>query len=391
MILARRSLLALAAASLLVLAVSGSGCSKPTAQQQAAVATVELPSDNVLRDRIDKAIAFTQSNRHLNTKDQAAWQVVHGILVYGPGFEVYHDGQLVGALDHLLGGGALRGWTMRKGDHGLEAIVEAGSSTGQGHEDQWLGYLSQIGLPADTQLIVNGEKFTVSDLISQAQWDIHDGMEATWTLMAFVTYLPLDAQWTAKDGTQWNIPRMVKMEAEQDLGSSACGGTHRMYGLAVAMKRFLESGGDPAKDPTGAWQACQQKIADAVAAAKQYQQPDGSLSTNYFARPSTSAEISKRISTTGHALEFLMVALDDQQLQEPWVTRAVLHLLDCFEKTQKFDLECGALYHAAHGLQLYRLRRFGPPESQPPAAAPAAAAAQATSPGTTEQTAGRKQ
>ena len=72
-----------------------------------------------------------------------------------------------------------------------------------------------------------------------------------------------------------------------------------------------------------------------------------------------------------------MVALDDQQIQEPWVTRAVLHLLDCFEKTQKFDLECGALYHAAHGLDLYRIRRFGPRsnESAPQADAPATAQA----------------
>ncbi len=42
------------------------------------------------------------------------------------------------------------------------------------------------------------------------------------------------------------------------------------------------------------------------------------------------------------------------------MTRAVVHLVGCFEKTQKFDLECGALYHAAHGLDLYRTRRFGP-------------------------------
>jgi len=349
------------------------GCNR---EPDAKPVAIELPSDEQLRERLDRAVQFTQDNRHLNTKDQAAWQVVHGILVYGPSFQIYHDDKLVGALDHLLGGGPLRGWTMRKGDHGLESIVEAGSSTGQGHEDQWLGYLSQIGMPADTKLVVNGETYEVKDLITQAQWDIYDGMEATWTLMAFARYLPLDSEWTAKDGTKWNIPRIVKMEADQDLDTSACGGTHRMYGLAVAMNRYLQEGGDPANDPTGAWKACREKIDKAIAASKQYQQPDGSLSTNYFSRPSTTAEISKRISTTGHALEFLMVALDDQQVQEPWVTRAALHLLDCFEKTQKFDLECGALYHAAHGLDLYRARRFGPRDSSAPASGTSPATAQ---------------
>ena len=171
------------------------------------------PSDEQLRERLDRAIEYTYANRHLNTKDQAAWQIVHGALVFGRDFQIYNDGQLVKAIDYLLAGGQLRGWNMRPGDHGLEAILEAGSNTGQGHEDQWVGYLSQCGITLDDSLVVGGQTFKVRDLITQAQWDIYDGMEATWTLMAFSTYLPLDAEWTAKDGTKWTIERMVGMEA----------------------------------------------------------------------------------------------------------------------------------------------------------------------------------
>ncbi len=354
------------------------GCDKP------AEKTVEtsLPSDGQLCDRLDRAHDFTYTKRHLNTNDQAAWQIVHGALVYGRDFHIYHDGKLVSALDYLLGGGELRGWTMRKGDHGLTAVVEAGSKMGQGHPDQWLGYLSQCGLSPDGPIVVAGQTYKVQDLITQAQWDIFDGMEATWTLMAFSTYLPLDAEWTAKNGTKWNIERIVRMETAQDLGMSACGGTHRMYGLTTAVNRYLAEGGKLTDNSDGTWEKARQKIRDAVAACKEYQQPDGSLSTNYFSRPGTSADIAARISTTGHALEFLMVALNDEELKEPWVTRAVLHLVGCFEKTQSFDLECGALYHAAHGLDLYRARRFGVrtliPSSDPakPAADAAAAAEQ---------------
>jgi hypothetical protein len=332
------------------------GCSKPVANVELA----EVPSDDALRDRIDRALEFTQVNRHLDTKDQAAWQVVHGALVYGRDFQIYHDGKLVAALDYLLGGGQLRGWTLRKGDHGLEAVLEAGSNTGQGHEDQWLGYLSQCGLSPDESIIVGAETYKVRDLITQAQWDLYDGMEATWTLMAFATLLPLDAEWTAKDGSTWSIERMVDMESAQDLDESACGGTHRMYGLTVALDRYLENGGQLEAAGDGTWEKAQRKINDATAAARKHQQPDGSLSTNYFARPGTSPDIAARIGSTGHTLEFLCVALPDEELEKPWVARAVLHLVECLERTQKFDLECGALYHAAHGLDLYRTRRFGP-------------------------------
>ncbi len=92
------------------------------------------------------------------------------------------------------------------------------------------------------------------------------------------------------------------MEAKQDLNESACGGTHRMYGLAVALARYRAAGGQLTDNLDGAWELAAQKIKDAIAAAKACQQPDGSLSTMYFARPATSpARLDVRISTTGHA------------------------------------------------------------------------------------------
>ena len=200
-----------------------------------------MPTDDELRDRLDRAIAFTASNRHLNTKDQAGWQVVHGILVYGRNYQIYNDGKLVQASTTCWRRSPAR-LEHAHGDHGVEAVLEAGSNTGQGHEDQWLGYLSQCGLSPDEPIMVAGQTYTIRDLVTQAQWDIYDGMEATWTLMAFSTYLPLDTKWQAKDGSEWTIDRMVRMEADQDLDTSACGGTHRMYGLATAMKRYRDGG-----------------------------------------------------------------------------------------------------------------------------------------------------
>ena len=333
-----------------------SGCSKPIAKLE----KTELPGDDELRDRIDRALDFTQSNRHLDTKDQAAWQIVHGALAYGRDFQVYHDGKLVPALDYLLGGGQLRGWTLRKGDHGLKAVLEPGSKTGQGHADQWLGYLSQCGLSPDESITVGGQSYKVRDLITQAQWDLYEGMEATWTLMALATYLPPDAEWTTKDGSTWTIERMVDMETGQNLDDSACGGTHRMYGLAVALERHREAGGEASDDADDPWVKAETKIEGAIDSARKFQQPDGSFSTNYFSRPGTSPDIAARIGASGHMLEFLTVSVSDEELKQPWIAHGVVHLLECLERTQKFDLECGALYHAVHGLDLYRARRFGP-------------------------------
>ena len=94
-------------------------------------------------------------------------------------------------------------------------LLEAGSKTGEGHPDQWLGYLSQCGVQLDDPLVVGGKTYHVRDVLTQAQWDIYDGMEASWTLMAAITYLPLNDKWKAKDGSEWSIERIVKMETAQ--------------------------------------------------------------------------------------------------------------------------------------------------------------------------------
>ena len=65
--------------------------------------------------------------------------------------------------------------------------------------------------------------------------------------------------------------------------------------------------------------------------------------------------------------EVLALLLDDESLSEPWVTRAAERLVSLLERTSDVDAECGGLYHAVHGLALYR-RRICPDTAatQPP-------------------------
>jgi len=342
------------------LVVAVSGCSKGSQPSQSGaepVSKAALPSDDELRQRVDNVLRMTL-NRHLDVNKHAAWQIIHGILGYGRALQVYDQGQLVPAVDWLLAGGRLRGWDLRPTPHGVEAVLGPGDRAGMGHEDQWLAVLAQLDLEWDDPIVVAGQTYKIGDLVTQAQWDIHDGMEASWTLIGLSTYLPLDATWTARDGQEWNIERIMAMEAEQDLGMSACGGTHRLIGMNMTLNRYLAENDGPL---TGGWAAAQEVIDNAVAKAKAYQQPDGRFSASYFQRAARSPDIAVQMSTTGHTLEFLMFALTDEELKQPWVTRGVVALCGMLERTRDLPVECGSLYHAIHGLQLYRIRRFGGP------------------------------
>lgn len=342
-------------------ALAAAGCGLAVTADPSAT---RPPADTAaLCRRIDAVLAHARDARRLDAGVHGAWQVVHGILAFGPGFPLVHDGEESSALDYLLDGGRLTGWILRPGTPGPLAVVEPGSTMGQGHPDQWLGYLSQCGVahgrgqgvPLTTPIRAGNRDYTLADLLARAQRDIRPGQEATWTLMALSTWLPTDTTWKAGDGTAWSVERVVAMEADADIFSAACGGAHRLYGLACALDARRRAAAGPLADDSG-WAAAEAVLEDCIERARQFQQADGSFSVHSFERPGTSPDVFARLGATGHVFEVLAVALDDERLAEPWVTRAAERLTTLLERTADVDVECGALYHSCHGLAIYRQR-----------------------------------
>jgi len=335
------------------------GCSGP-ASEQAETIRMTVPTDQQLKDALDEVLRFTYEMRSLNTSDHAAWQILHGVLTYQQDFQIRHSDGEVSAVEHLLEGGTMNGWTFESGHLGPRAVLEAGSNTGQGHADQWLAVMAQCELVADRAIKIGSRAYTMRDWILQVQHDVPRNVlqEYSWTLIGLTLYLPTSAMWKAEDAQLWSIERLVDIETQHELHTSACGGTHRMIGISMALNQYLAQQ-EESTELTGVWKAADDKIQEAIAVARRYQNPDGGFSSHYFARPGTTPDLSTALGTTGHTLEFLTVALPTEQLDDLWVKRAVWYLCEVFRKTQDYDLECGALYHAAHGLSLYRQRQFG--------------------------------
>ena len=66
-----------------------------------------------------------------------------------------------------------------------------------------------------------------------------------------------------------------------------------------------------------------------------------------------------RIGTTGHVLEWLALALSDEELREPWVQQAASALSLLILDSGNRPIDSGGLYHATHGLHIYHTRVFG--------------------------------
>jgi hypothetical protein len=210
----------------------------------------------------------------------------------------------------------------------------------------------------------------VYDLVRRTMHDCYEGKESSWTIIALSKHLEnIDQRWMATDGQTWTVERLVAMEAgpihDEDAGremilSGACGGTHRLIGLSIALNNYRAK--RPDIELTGGWEAARRRIEWAAERAREFQSPSGAFSIAFFFRPANSANIDEHLAATGHTLEFLAFALPKERLQEAWIQKAVVYLCGLLERTKHLDLECGALYHAAHGLVLYREKVFGPRE-----------------------------
>jgi hypothetical protein len=342
----------------MLLLVSGCQESKPEAT---SAQPASLPSADKLREMIDAEVTYTLQKRDLNGEVNAAWQILHGVLGYGRNFEIVLGPERVKAIDWALGGGNMKGWTMRKieGQPGVTAVVEVGSKTGQGHPDQWLAIMAQCNVGSDETLMVDGQKYAVKDLVTQAMYDIYEGKEASWTAISLAQYIDMNAEWPSKDGSIWTIERIVAMEAAADFKGAACGGTHRLSALTFVLNRYQEANKNVPL--ARGWLAAKERTEEAIALVKEYQLPSGALSTDFFVSSLDTTETSKHLYATGHTLEFLALTMDPEELRDPWVVRAVVFLTNLLRRTRNVpNLECGALYHAARGLRVYRERVYGP-------------------------------
>jgi hypothetical protein len=343
--------------------------SEPAAVLQPAVAVTPPPppAADQLRDRIDNVLDFTEHGRIMTLEKHAAWQLLHGVLAFGEKFQIQAEGKPVVAVDWVFEGKPMKGWTLTPTDKGVRAEIEAGK-LGQGHDDQWLAILSQWNVPTDRPLKVAGKDYTVQDMVRRTMWDCYEGKESSWTVIALSKHLrPMDQSWTATDGQFWTIDRLLAMEAgpaddeetaTNEIMNSACGGTHRLIGLAIGVNEFRAQ--HPGAELSSGYLAAQKRIDWAIKRAQETQLPSGAFSIAFFQRPANSANIDEHLGATGHIIEFLSFALPKERLQEPWMQRAVVYMCDLLERTRKIDLECGSLYHAAHGLVLYREKVFGP-------------------------------
>ena len=314
------------------------------------------PVNSGLSHRIEAALKNVQERDLLSTN--SFWTIFHGILGSGPEATLLDPltRQRVNAIGYICNGGEVRGLEFLPAADGLD--VRTGPVfVGQGHQDQFIAEMAQWSMKLDRKYRVLDKDYTFADFVRHAQMRarVTAKQELSWAVLIVAQYLGTDAAWTNRAGEKLTLEDMVRYELEQPVEDAACGGTHRLFGVTWAYHLHLQRGGKKA----GVWNDVAKKIDKYKKAAKKYQNSDGSFSTRYLAGPGDVKDVQLRIGSTGHVLEWLALALSDEELRQPWVQDAASALSLMILDSAGRPIDGGALYHAAHGLHIYHARGFG--------------------------------
>jgi hypothetical protein len=157
---------------------------------------------------------------------------------------------------------------------------------------------------------------------------------------------------------------------------------NRLLGLSYAVRHRVKNN----LPIDGQFQRAQKYIGEFGAFALGAQNPDGSWGPQPLSARSASADAATQLWSTGRMLEWLVLALPDDRLEEARVVRAVeqaskLLVSPRYQRNVPMlpTKEIDAVGHALHALAIYDDRVFKPADvEEKPAAEPASKAKPAT-------------
>lgn len=321
-------------------------------ENQSREQTVELTPQLVeLREQVRDCLGYYY-NRHENVVDHSPWGIMHVLIAYGVDTEVIGNGRKINAIGWLCWNGSCRGQQLFY-TQGKKLQTRLGPGV-QGHDGQFLAMMAQSRVKTTYPMRVDGQDFTIADLIEHEKLTCQSGTELTFKLIGLAHYLDSTATWKNESGDNWSIPRLIKEELAQSVVNGACGGTHRMMGFTYAVRKREKEN----KPVDGQWQRAKKYLDDYFDYTFYLQNEDGSFSTDFFRGRNGYGDINRRIETTGHILEWFVASLSDEQLRDPRVIKSVTYLTKLMLDNKNYEWEIGPKGHALHGLAIYSERVF---------------------------------
>jgi hypothetical protein len=138
-----------------------------------------------------------------------------------------------------------------------------------------------------------------------------------------------------------------------------------LFGITYAYKTREKEG----KPLDGEFLRAKSYIASYQRYAMSLQNPDGSFSTEWFARRDNRPDVDRKIQTSGHILEWLILSLPEEQLRSPAMVKSLDFVATSLANEPNRSWSIGPMGHSLHALLMYDERVFQGVKESPSALA----------------------
>ena len=306
------------------------------------------------KNSLRKTLKFFYNNPP-RVSQHTPWEILHYAIAFGVDAQVKTGKQHASAIGWLCWNYPARGQRLFSRLVTENRLVVNEGPGVECHEGQLLALLAMSKVRSDFTIKVNGAEFTVNDLVEHEKQTCDNGTELTFQLLGLAHYLTAETVWQSATGNEFTIELLLKSELSQQVNGAACGGSHRLMGISYALNRRIHR-----EEPmTPAWLRAQKYIDDYIQYVLQFQNPDGSFSSNWFQSRGVTDDVRRTLYTSGHVLEWLVFSASNEQLMTDQVSLAVDFLSSTLHAKRLTGLEMGTLGHALRALTIYDERVFG--------------------------------
>ena len=303
-----------------------------------------------LAQRIDHVVHKVQQ-RQLRSDQHTPWAIMHAAIAFKSDAVVFDtaSGEGVEAIEYLLTRAKHEGRSLFQVVDGTPTVRR--DPAVEHHVNQYLMMLALAGVSPQRALLADtGEQYRVADLIDAAKLGFEDEQEVGWTLVALSVYLPSGDEWVGANGRKYTIATVLRRGMERDPRKEAEGGTHHLFGISYAVRTYARNHGSL----DGVWEEAMEYLNAHVATVRRFQLDDGAFSAGMLNERSEPKSPSELVFSTGHTLEWLVLAMPGDQLRLRWVEHAVVRLCAEIERHPLDAFSDGGIYHAVNALRLYR-------------------------------------
>jgi len=321
-----------------------------------------------LRDRVRRVLAF-HSQRPLSAQQNTATEIMHGCLPFGCDTEVFRSG----TSGQKLNGITCLCWNYPCGGFAPLVVADGriAARIGYGMQErpsQLLATLALARVQADYPARVGEHVSTVADLVEHEKLSCRADDDLSMKLIALSYYVD-EPTWENNLGEEWSIGRIIRSEIERPILTAADGGTTRLLGLGCAVARRVESG----EPIDGQFLRADKFVSDYHGYALQVQNADGSWGPRFLAAKGVSKSPVTQLRSTGHVLQWLVITLPENRLDDPQVARAVGYVTSLLGSSRyRYGVksygtrEIGGAMRALHALAVYDRRFFKPADPEMP-------------------------